>query len=428
MNSPIARTLASFVLVRVAFLSIWGGLSPYAHGQPFQLTVSSPTLDRWMYPHNATPGSRPTAPVFGTLGDESGVDSRHGQFLVGFDIAGLLTTNLGPSRYLLRRARLSLTVSRDLSFALDPTPDASATYLPTHHPGFIPDSDPGRPLELFGAGFRNGYTAESFTEDAPFGRPNVGERNAFAVGYDGAGNLVDVGNNVGKTNLAFPVFEAHAFALGNSSAVQPGELVPSGSAVDFELNLTDPFVAQYLQESCHSGRLRIVLTSLQTSGFGGAPAWAEFHTRDSVLGNPPSLELEGTAIRIDDSDSDGLPDDWERHYFGTLNGNGQTDSDGDKSTDAAEFDAGTDPGRREDTLAADVSLVSAGDAIRVGFRHAPSRRYACESSDDLRTWRAIPDATIAYEVGRGWAEFVAQTTLGAGFYRVTARADAVATP
>src|SRR5690606_30806225 len=80
-----------------------------AHAQPFELILASPSLDRWMYPHKVTPGSRSTAPVFGTLGDESGVDSRHGQFLIGFDLSSQVPTNLGPGHYLIRQCRISVT-------------------------------------------------------------------------------------------------------------------------------------------------------------------------------------------------------------------------------------------------------------------------------------------------------------------------------
>ncbi|MBN8249593.1 MAG: hypothetical protein J0L84_19405, partial [Verrucomicrobia bacterium] len=45
----------------------------------FQAAFEQPSGDRWMYPHNATPGLRPAASVFATWGDESGVDTRHGQ-------------------------------------------------------------------------------------------------------------------------------------------------------------------------------------------------------------------------------------------------------------------------------------------------------------------------------------------------------------
>ena len=46
----------------------------------------------------------------------------------------------------------------------------------------------------------------------------------------------------------------------------------------------------------------------------------------------------------DDSDTDGLPDSWEKFYFGGLTArNALSDSDGDGLTDAYELSIGSDP-------------------------------------------------------------------------------------
>ncbi|HMP75038.1 MAG TPA: hypothetical protein PKE12_01960 [Kiritimatiellia bacterium] len=65
-----------------------------------------------------------------------------------------------------------------------------------------------------------------------------------------------------------------------------------------------------------------------------------------------SISIEGTAV-LDafhvaahgpDGDGDGIPDDWELHYFGTLDrAHATTDSDGDGFPDISEYLAGTDP-------------------------------------------------------------------------------------
>lgn len=417
-----ARFLRRIAPCSLALL-FWSSGSPRpVQGQPMDLVLDQPALDRWMYPHNATPGLRPTAPVFGTLGDESGVDSRHGQFLVGFDLASLIQTNLGPGRYLVTRCRLSVTVSRDRSFLLDPTTDPPASYLPAGHPEGQPDPDPGRPVELFGVDYRNGFAAESFLEDSPFGNAAMGRRNAFAAGFDANGTLVDVGNSVGKTNVLFPVFAARPFAVGHASDVTPGEPVPAGTTLGFDLDLSDPLVAGYLQEACHTGRLRLMLTSLQTSGFGGQPAWSEFHTRESVLGDPPALRLSGTVIRADDEDTDGLPDDWERHHFGSLTKSGAGDADGDGASDRAEWEAGTDPASKQSLLFLELGTALSGPGPRLRFRHAPGRRYELFASDDLLGWVKVESVVPNHEVGSGWAGFDLPDGLSssARFFRVVA--------
>ncbi len=394
-----------------------------ALAQLFTVNYAQPSMDRWMYPFNASPGARPTAPVFGTLGDEAGVDSRHGQFLLGFEVGGNIPAGLGATNYIIRRATLRATISRDKAFRFDPTFDAFTTFFPTNDPAFTPDADVGRPIELFGTGFRNDFTAETFAEDAPFGSSASGGRNAFAAGYSTNGTLVDVGNNIGKTNAAFPVFEVHSFAIGQAVGVAAGELVPSGTTIRFELNLTDPFVRQYLQEGCDSGRLRFTITGLHTSEFGGAPAWPEFYTRDSVLGTPPTLEIEGVAIRPNDSDGDGLPDDWEQACFSSLAPTADEDPDADGSPNRAEWIAGTEPQVASDTLAIRSVHRSAQGVTVITFHHAPARRYVIEYSNDLVTWSQMEEPALCFYSAPGvaeWRDDGSQTTEGTApkFYRV----------
>jgi hypothetical protein len=396
-----------------------------APAQPFSLNFSHPSLDRWMYPFNATPGTRPAAPVFGTFGDDAGVDTRHGQFLLGFDTMDQIATGLGPRNYLIRRARVTATISRDRAFRFDPTQDAFNTY-DTNHPAYTPDPDIGRPVELFGAGFRNDFTAATFLEDGPFGSSASGGRNAYAAGYSTNGTLVDVGNNVGKTNAMFPSFEVHPFGIGQTAGVAPGELVPAGATISFELNLADPFVRQYVQGGCDSGRLRFTVTGLHVSAFGGTPAWPEFYTRDSILGPPPTLELEGTAITGADTDGDGLPDDWERFHFNTLASDASGDTDADGQSNRAELAAGTDPTDGGSALVIVSIEREAGGSALIRFRHAASRQYAVEHSSDLRTWSRVENPALIFHSQPGAAAWRDDGSDTGGlalqrFYRVAAR-------
>lgn len=121
----------------------------FLQAAPFQLD-SEPSLDRWMYPFNASPGFRPAAPVFATFGDESGVDTRHGQFILGWDTASQIASQLPAQRYRVTAARLTLRTLREGSFLNDSTEDPWASYLPTNSVSYRPDTDPGRPVELFG--------------------------------------------------------------------------------------------------------------------------------------------------------------------------------------------------------------------------------------------------------------------------------------
>jgi len=375
-----------------------------ASAQPFQVNHNQPSLDRWMYPYNADPAGRPTAPVFGTFGDADGVDTRHAQFLVGFDTFAQIPTNRGPANYLIRRARFIATVSRDNVFSYDPTQDAAATYYETNLPEYLADNDPGRPVELFGAGFRNGFTAGTFLEGSPFGTNGIATRNAYAAGYQSNGALVDVSNNVGKTNALYPHFEVHPFAIGRNPNLAPGALVPMDTAFTFDLNLADPLVRQYLQEALDRGRLRLMVTWLGGGTLGGQPSYPDFYNKESVLGNPPTLELEGTVITTMDTEPDGLPDDWENFYFGNLSRGPDGDSDGDGAADRAEYLAGTDPTATASVLRM-TSVVHAGATATLRFPFAPSRAYTVEYSGDLQHWSAVVSPQLTYYSAPGMVEW-----------------------
>lgn len=396
-----------------------------ASAQPFLVNDSQPALDRWMYPYNSDPAGRPTAPVFGTFGDDAGVDTRHAQFLVGFDTSSQIATNRGPRNYLVRRARFTATVSRDNVFTYDPTSDAATTYYETNHPAYQADGDPGRPIELFGAGFRNGFTAENFLEGSPFGTNGIATRNAYAAGYQTNGALVDVSNNVGKTNALYPHFEVYPFALGLNTNLTPGDLVPSDTAFTFELNLADPLVRQYVQEALDTGRLRLMVTWLGGGTFGGQPSYPDFYNKESVLGEPPTLEIEGTVVTAADTEPDGLPDDWENFYFGNLSQGANDDPDGDGASNLAEYLAGTNPNEAASVLRI-VSIEAAPGVTSLRFQFAASRRYTLEYSGDLQRWSAVTDPALTYYATPGvaeWKDNGAQTG-GLGptrFYRIQAR-------
>jgi len=76
-----------------------------------------------------------------------------------------------------------------------------------------------------------------------------------------------------------------------------------------------------------------------------------------------------------DSDGDGLPDDWERSYFGDLTHGPGEDADGDGATNLDELLAGTDPkdpssvlrpgvGRRENDLLLSFRTVLGPQVLR----------------------------------------------------------------
>lgn len=396
------------------------GLASLLAGE-FRLAPPLPSLDRWVYPFGDFGGDRPVAPTFASF--DPRFDTRDAQVLFGWDTASQLATNASPERYLLRRVRIGLTIQADQKFVYDPTFDPFQTYL-TNHPAAVSDSDPGRPVELFGAGYRNGYSDETFTETTSFGAiypitsTNIalGTRNVFAAMHGPDGQLMDVSNNVGQYNTAWTnaPFEVRPWAIGVSTQVGVGELVPAGARFNFEVDLSDPLVSGHLQESLNRGRLRLVVSSLSPAiqitpggiGGGGNGDYPQWVTRENLLfdgPDAPALEIEGTLVGDDDTDQDGHPDDWERFWFRDLSPTRDSDSDQDGAADAEERVAGTDPSQAASRLRI-LAVDFDGGTARLRFTIAPSRRYRVEAGSILGGWSLLPGEIRHPEPGV--AEFV----------------------
>lgn len=122
--------------------------------------------------------------------------------------------------------------------------------------------------------------------------------------------------------------------------------------------------------------LRIVRRGSEFTGYYSADGkgWTRFTSATVAMGNQTLIGLAVTShnngavctvpfdgvVTFIDNDKDGLPDDWERRYFGSLQQNGLGDPDQDGVTNMQEYLAGTDP------LVADTD----GDGMNDGFEIA----------------------------------------------------------
>lgn len=372
--------------------------------QPFALRSTPANLARWMYPFNSNPASRPTASVFGSLGSTPDVDSRNAQYLLGWTTTNQIPAGQGAKNYLLRRARVTLTIATGNQYTYTGALRDYRTYFPTNDPRYLPAPSSSSPVELFGAGFRGGYTAATFPQDGPWGVvPGVyyTNRTVYAAGFDTNGVLVDVSNNVGDdgTNEIDTPFEVAPFAVGQTTDVAPGQLMPVGSRLTFDLNLDDPLIYGYVQQGLHDGNLSFVVTSLVRASLGGPPTYPNFYTIFSPIASTnqfPVLDLEGAIVRTNvDSDADGLPDDWENFYFGSLLTGATNDVDADGVNNVAEYRAGTNPTAGTDALRL-LSIRRETNAAELHFTHAPGRQYSVQWSDDLQNWQSVTNPALFY--------------------------------
>src|SRR5690606_35577521 len=220
-------------------------VSQVTAGEPVTLQFEEPSLDRWNYPFNQTNGVKPIASVFGAF-EEDGLsplfDNRDAQFLVGFSTAEDVPPGLGPQSYFISAATLTVMVASHNSFQYE-------TELQPWR-NFVPPNSAVPPLELYGAGFRNGFTPVTYQENSsysPMGSFGKGHRTAYPIDRDFSEGPVDVSNNV---DLGF---DPWPLSIGTTTAAAPGELVPQGAVFTFELDTADPHVQAYLREAVDHG-------------------------------------------------------------------------------------------------------------------------------------------------------------------------------
>jgi hypothetical protein len=293
---PLAMSVVRNCSSALSALTLAAGLGSTApHATAAETSNFPATLDRWMYPFAATPGTESAGSSFGAIG-EDGFDDRDAQFLAGFTTSSSVAPGQGAANYHVASARLTVKIITGDAFAYDPTEDAVATYAP----GGAADADAGRPVELYGVGYRGGFTAATFGETTPFsaaGGPAEGVRRAFAADYNGT-TAVDVSNNVTGPDLdddaANDAFDPNPWAVGTTPGVTPGANVPANALFTFDLDLSDPDVLAYVQRGLDAGDLRFALSSLHAATLGGpAPTYPRYYTRENTgpAAVPAGLEI-----------------------------------------------------------------------------------------------------------------------------------------
>jgi len=264
------------------------------------VTFSSPDLDRWMYPFNGTPGTRATGSTFGAPGSP-GFDERDAQFIVGYTTSTQIAAGQGSSNYQINSATLTLRHDGG-DFTFDPTSDSYTTYLDTNAISYQADSDAGRPIELFGLGYRGGFDSSTFAETTsygpagPPGPPNTANnRYAYALGFNG-GTAVDVSNSIDYGNDGANGFDPILFGLGVAIGLNPGDTIIAGQEIQFSLNLGSPEVITYLQQSLNTGTLNLAATSFHVASQGGPAVYPSFETKENLVGQAGILELDVNVI------------------------------------------------------------------------------------------------------------------------------------
>ncbi|HLO40209.1 MAG TPA: hypothetical protein VK176_04240 [Phycisphaerales bacterium] len=327
------------------------GLAGVGHAQTFSGTYAQPSLDRWNYPFSSQPGAERFLPTFGAI-QIPGFDDRDGQMLVGFNTAADIPTNLPPEWYTVESMKLTVWVAVDEQFVYDPSFDSFVTLLPNADPRHVADMDLGKPVEVFAVGFRNGFNLLTFQENSPFGGapiipPAEGARNTFAAIYDVSGQVAtDVSRQVRQGFDAEPLGIAQIPA---TEGVNPGDLVPIGTQMVFDLNPCAAGGQGYLRQCLAAGRVDLMVSSLAPAQGGpdggtGDPTYPSFYSRENptaiALGKYTTLEYVVTVRNPADFDQSGFvdTDDFDAFVHAYENGDSSADIDGSCFVDTDDYD------------------------------------------------------------------------------------------
>ncbi len=238
--------------------------------------LGAPTFDRWVYPFNASPGSRSVGSTFSSYGSEYDFDDRDGQVLLGWATADLIEAGWPAHAYTVHSCTLTIAIASD-----DVVYDASADPRETHEPDGPADADPGRPTLLSGVGFRNGWDGWAFGDDGPFGDSMTsGTRNCFAIDFDASGTMRDISNSLTEG------FEPAAFAIGQSEVAAPGDLLPQYSELKFTVDVSDPAIQCYLRTGLADGLVEFIVTSLHPASEPGSDEtgiWPDWILSENAL-------------------------------------------------------------------------------------------------------------------------------------------------
>ena len=318
-------------IVATALIAAAAAMS-HAQSQLITLDYDVPTLDRWNYPFNGSPGTRISGSTFGAV-ELEGFDDHDAQFVLGFATDADVTTGLDIGEYQVLSATVTITNSNSNEFRYDPTYDTHDTYL------FLDDSldtDDGRPVHLWAVGYRNEFSVFTWNELSPFGGtpavdPAQQMRHMFAAYFPSDGNdPVDISNNLKEE------FDATPMAIGQTDAVLPGEFVPADTTFTFEVDLCQPGIRAFLAQGLSDGEVRFSVTSLHAANGGqgggtGEIAYPFWYTKENpigaIFGYSPTLDLVVRVGSAGDFNSDGNFDFFDVSAFLTAFNAGDVSAD-----------------------------------------------------------------------------------------------------
>ncbi|MCB9770116.1 MAG: hypothetical protein H6752_18095 [Candidatus Omnitrophica bacterium] len=225
--------------------------------------IDEPSIDVWQYPFNQTPGNRTTAPLFATA-PGVGFDHRDGEMVVCFDTSQFTNREMGALVGEVESCSVRVWNVAGASWDL-----RGAT---------------GR-LELFGTGFGPTYNAGIWSETSP-----------ISAGAPGPPSLRDPYPTLLNGERAENDLNAVPWSVGRPIGYNPGgQATPF--VIQFDLNVDDPTVQDYLRDGIQSGQLCFHLATNLDSGDSNPT----IVTKEGTIGTGAGItggDAEAAELRI----------------------------------------------------------------------------------------------------------------------------------
>jgi len=204
--------------------------------------------------------------------------------------------------------------------------------------------DGNQPIEIYGARFNNGWTAESWVESGA-GTPSFqnGLYNAEPIDFDDQGNERSVLFSMGETAVEFveddyiaddnqtyftyyptgnflsdPVdgFNPNSFALGEAYTIPDGTPghsiggagqtpiaqdteIPPGYRFRFDINVENEAIQNYLRDQFANGWLTLIASQLALGDIGLNGAYSYWLTKEGSATLPGFFDLDPTTLDFD---------------------------------------------------------------------------------------------------------------------------------
>jgi hypothetical protein len=336
--------------------------------------------------------------------------SRLGMAVMAFETADKIEAGFDPARYGVASVTVTAWARKGGLF--------SGTLIYTDQPLSPADllsealsgsTSSQKPVELFGVGFRDGYEGfdlgiasgdRLFNEDSEVYGGAGGTYVTYPIVFDSQGQPVDVSNSyTGGFSATAPgeftaPFNATPWSIGKST-VAVGAALPNNAQFTFELDLSQPGIVSYLQQSLSDGAVGFMLSSMHSAGQegSGGTAYPDWRLREGAAGSlyaTLSIEYELLATP-GDFDGNGFVEQadyalWAQAYRSSVTPGTGADGNGDGFVDAADYTLWRDAALASSALA--VPEPSGGLIALIGLACLSfSRKYHTAASPDLTILR-----------------------------------------